>query len=110
MNRFMQLISSQFESEEKTITDNLVTKAGLDMCDAIDLMYLIKDKSHIKKADRNLAINQVSSILRSNKCGLRTGYVHSLLAKISGLSYGYVQRIAYDSNPTAIIKSTEINQ
>ncbi len=109
MNQFMQLISSQFESEEKIITDNLV-KAGFDMFGATDLVTLIENRDPANKAMRNLAIKKVSDLLRSNICGLRTGYAHSLLAKISGLSYGYVQRIAYDSNPAAIIKSTEVSQ
>lgn len=106
MNQFDQLIKNQAETEEKIIGDYLI-KAGVSLKDLGDLFIAIENKTHNYKGMRNRAIKKVSDILRSNACGLRTAYAHSLISKVSGLSYGYVQRIAYDPHPENIIKSIE---
>jgi hypothetical protein len=90
----MQKPKYQYESELQIIRDNLY-KAGYASEDIEAMLDLMRDKTNDRLSDRNAIIKEVSETMRGNICALRTYYVHDLLAKITGLSPGTIQRIAY---------------
>lgn len=97
----------QFEAEDQIIRDNLY-KAGYAPWDINDMLNLIKDKTPEKKPVRNEMIKEISGVLRGNICVLQAWYVFGLLAKICGLSPGYIQLISYSVKPSDIIKKKAI--